>query len=161
MWDCLVRFLRLVFAYQSRGERGLTMSARQYLPCLLKCVFFLPVALPALGAEPDVLATQPKVDCSHYQQQQQANLGAWKRADPAIHDEWLDSVFYSAKQNSCLATVSFIKHGSTYNSIFDIPNSRPLWTRSYRGKSFSPAHVVAMDFDLYQKMEEFGFAPAP
>jgi hypothetical protein len=137
------------------------MGARQYFPCLLKFVFFiLPVTLPALGVESDVQAAQPKVDCRHYQQLEQANLGALKRADPAIHDEWLDSVFYSAKQNSCLATVSFIKHGSTYNGIFDIPSSRPLWTRSYRGKSFSPAHVVAMDFDLYQKMEELAFAPA-
>jgi hypothetical protein len=142
------------------------MGARQYLPCLLRCLFFvLPVALPTLGAqaagaETDVQATQPKVDCRHYQEQEQANLEALKRADPAIHDEWLDSVFYSAKQNSCLATVSFIKHGSTYKGIFDIPSNRPFWTHSYRGKSFSPAHVVAMDFDLYQKMEDLAFAPA-
>jgi hypothetical protein len=142
------------------------MGARQYLPCLLKCVFFvLPVALSTLGAkaagaETDVQAAQPKLDCRHYLQQEQVNLQALKRADPARHDEWLDSVFYSAKQNSCLATVSFIKHGSTFNGIFDIPSSQPLWTRSYRGKSFSPAHVVAMDFDLYQKIEELAFAPA-
>jgi hypothetical protein len=142
------------------------MGARLYSPCLLRCVFFvLPLALPtvgakAAGAENDVQATQPKVDCRRYQEQEQANLEALKRADPAIHGEWLDSVFYSAKQNSCLATVSFIKHGSTYNGIFDIPSSRPLWTHSYRGKSFSPAHVVAMDFDLYQKIEDLAFAPA-
>jgi hypothetical protein len=142
------------------------MRARQYLPSLLRCLFFvLPVALPYLGAlaadaETDVQATQPKVDCRHYREQEQANLEALKRADPAIHDEWLDSVFYSAKQNSCLATVSFIKHGSTYKGIFDIPSNRPFWTHSYRGKSFSPAHVVAMDFDLYQKIEDLAFAPA-
>src|ERR1700761_5819035 len=114
-----------VRAIRTSGEGGLTMGTRQHLPCLVKCVFFfLPVALPALGAETDVQVAQPKIDCRHYQQQEQANLGALKRADPAIHDEWLDSVFYSAKQNSCLATVSFIKHGSTYNGIFDIPSSR-------------------------------------
>jgi hypothetical protein len=125
----------------------------------------LPIALPALGtkaagAATDIAGSQPEVDCRYYQAQGQSDLEALKRADPAIHDEWLDSLFYSAQENSCLATVSFIRHGSTYNRIFNIRNSRAVWTRSYRGKTFSPAHVVAMDWDLYQKVEELAFAPA-
>jgi hypothetical protein len=127
--------------------------------------FVLPVALPTLGAKAagaatDIQASQPEVDCRYYRAQGQSDLEALKRTDPAIHDEWLDSLFYSRKQNSCLATVSFIKHGSTYNGIVDIRSSRAVWTRSYRGKTFSPAHVVAMDWDLYQKLEELAFSPA-
>jgi hypothetical protein len=119
-----------------------------------------------LGAQAAWAATnlettaQHKMDCRRSQEQGQANLEALKRADPAIRGEWLESVFYSAKRNSCLATVSFTRRGTTYSGIFDTSDSRPVWTRAYRGTSLTPAHIVVMDWDLYEKIEELEFAPA-
>jgi hypothetical protein len=139
------------------------MGATRYSACFLKCALF---ALPILGAKAACGATnvattsQQNMDCQRYQEQEQANLEALKRADPSIQGQWLDSVFYSAKQNSCLATVSFTKHGATYSGIFDISDSRAVWTRAYRGTTLTPAHIVAMDWDLYEKVEELEFAPA-
>ena len=141
------------------------MGETRYSACLLKCALFaLPVILPILGgaqaacAATNVEASQHKLDCKRHQGE--ANLETLKRADPTIHGEWLDSVFYSAKENSCLATVSFTKRGATYSSIFDIADSRAVWTRAYRGTSLTPAHIVAMDWDLFEKVEELEFAPA-
>src|SRR5271156_3512550 len=97
------------------------MDAPRYSSYLLKCTLLI---LPMLGSQAAYAATnveaasQRKMDCRRYQEQ--ASLEALKRADPAIHGEWLDSVFYSPKQNSCLATVSFTKRGATYSGIYDI-----------------------------------------
>jgi hypothetical protein len=139
------------------------MGATGYSGYLLKCTLLV---VPMLGiqvacAAPNIEAvSQHKMDCRRYQEQEQISLEALKRADPAIRSEWLDSVFYSPKQNSCLATVSFTKRGTTYSGIFDISDSSAVWTRAYRGTSFTPAHIVAMDWDLYEKVEELEFAPA-
>jgi hypothetical protein len=56
--------------------------------------------------------------------------------------------------------VSFTRRGTTYSGIFDTSDSRPVWTRAYRGTSLTPAHIVVMDWDLYEKIEELEFAPA-
>jgi hypothetical protein len=139
------------------------MGATRYSSYLLKCTLLVApmVGIQAACAAPNIEATaQHRMDCRHYQEQEQTSLEALKRADPAIRGEWLDSVFYSPKQNSCLATVSFTKRGTTYSGIFDISDSRAVWMRAYRGRTFTPAHIVAMDWDLYEKVEELEFAPA-
>jgi hypothetical protein len=142
------------------------MSATRYSACFFGCALFaLPVFMPALAAKAAYAATnidasQHQVDCRRLQEKEQANLEALKRADPAIQAQWLDSVFYSAKQNSCLATVSFIRHGATYSGIFDVSDSRAVWTKAYRGTALTPTRIVAMDWDLYEKVEELEFAPA-
>ena len=42
------------------------------------------------------------------------------RANPSIQAQRLDTVFYSAKRNSCLASVFFIKGDVTYGAIAEI-----------------------------------------
>jgi hypothetical protein len=95
------------------------------------------------------LATsQPTMDCKVYAQQEQANLEALKRSDPSIHAERFDTVFYSAKRNSCLASVFFTKGDVTYGGILDIVEGRMLWAKSYKGTSFTPANIVEMDEEM-------------
>jgi hypothetical protein len=88
------------------------------------------------------------MDCKVYAQQEQANLEALRRSDPSIHAERFDTVFYSAKRNSCLASVFFTKRETTYGGILDIVEGRMLWAKSYRGTSFTPANIVAMDREM-------------
>lgn len=102
------------------------------------------------------------MDCKVYQQQEQSNLEALRRANPSIHAERFDTVFYSAKRNSCLASVFFIKGDATYGGILDIQEGRMLWAKSYRGTSFSPANIVAMDEDMDDAIKALEFAtPTP
>jgi hypothetical protein len=98
------------------------------------------------------------MDCKVYGQQEQANLEALRRANPSIHAESFDTVFYSAKRNSCLASVFFIKGDATYGGILDIVEGRMLWAKSYRGTSFSPANIVAMDEDMDDEIKALEFA---
>jgi hypothetical protein len=138
------------------------MGVTRFSACFLKFAF---VALPVLGAGSACAATnaapdwQHRIDCRQYEEQEQANLEALRHADPAIHGERLDSIFYSVRQNSCLASVSFIKRGATYSGIFDIADSRAVWTRAYRGTTFTPVHIIQMDWDIDEKIEELQFAP--
>lgn len=130
--------------------------------CTIKCAV---LALAVLGAkaacatpavQPEL---QPKMDCKRYDIQQQANLDALKQADPAISGATLDSVFYSANRNACLASVFFTKGVDTYSGIFDISAGRILWAKSYRGTSFTPVNIVAMDETMDEKAKELEFAP--
>jgi hypothetical protein len=88
------------------------------------------------------------MDCKVYAQQEQANLEALRRSDPSIRAERFDTVFYSAKRNSCLASVFFTKGDTTYGGILDIVEGRMIWAKSYRGTSFTPANIVAMDHEM-------------
>ena len=104
------------------------------------------------------LATsQPAMDCRVYAQQEQTNLGALKRADPSIRAERFDTVFYSAKRRSCLASVFFTKGDATYGGILDIAEGRMIWAKSYKGTSFTPAHIVAMDRDMDDEIKALEF----
>jgi hypothetical protein len=69
-------------------------------------------------------------------------------------------VFYSAKRNSCLASVFFIKGDVTYGAILDIVQARMLWAKSYKGTSFTPAHIVEMDEEMDDAIKALEFAPA-
>jgi hypothetical protein len=110
------------------------------------------IAFSVLGTRATYAAplaiSQPSLDCKVYAQQEQANLEALKRADPSIHAQRFDTVFFSAKRNSCLASVFFTKGDVTYGGVLDIVEGRMLWAKSYRGTSFSPANIVAMDEDM-------------
>jgi hypothetical protein len=104
------------------------------------------------------LATsQPTRDCKVYAQQEQTSLGALKLADPSIGAERFDTVFYSAKRRSCLASVFFTKGDATYGGILDIAEGRMLWAKSYRGTSFTPAHIVEMDRDMDDEIRALEF----
>jgi hypothetical protein len=98
-------------------------------------------------------AAENHMNCRVYEQQEQANVAAQKLADPAIQDERFDTVFYSPARNSCLASVYFVKGDSTYAGILDIAAGRMLWAKSYRGTSFTPAHIVAMDREMDDKIK--------
>src|ERR1700761_5215853 len=86
------------------------------------------LAFSALGTGATYAATiaisQPAMDGKVYAQREQANLEALKRADPSIHAQRFDPVFYSAKRNSCLASVFFTKGDVTYGGILDIVEGR-------------------------------------
>ncbi|MGC2400868.1 MAG: hypothetical protein WA510_13840 [Acidobacteriaceae bacterium] len=99
------------------------------------------------------IAAERHMDCKVYEQQEQANVEAQQRANPAIHDERFDTVFYSPARNSCLASVFFVKGDSTYAGILDIAEGQMLWAKSYRGTSFTPAHIVAMDQEMDEKIK--------
>jgi hypothetical protein len=101
--------------------------------------------------------SQPSMDCKVYAQQEQANLEALKRADPSIHAERFDTVFYSAKRNSCLASVFFTKGDATYGGILDIVEGRMLWAKSYKGTSFTPTNIVEMDEDMDDEIKALEF----
>jgi hypothetical protein len=118
-------------------------------------------ALLALGvlSVQIAFAAPDRTDCKVYEQQEQANIEAQKRTDPAIHGERFDSVFYSAKRNSCLASVFFTKGDSTYAAIIDIPEGRMLWAKSYKGVSPSPARIVEMDEDMDDEIKSLEFGP--
>jgi hypothetical protein len=105
-----------------------------------------------------IVNSEVKMDCKVYEQQEQANLEALRRANASIHAERFDTVFYSAKRNSCLASVFFIKGDATYGGILDIVEGRMLWAKSYRGTSFSPANIVAMDEDMDDEIKALEFA---
>ncbi len=121
------------------------------------------LALAVLGPGAARAATngeaQHKMDCSVYGQQEQANVEAQRRADPSIHAERFDTVFYSARLNSCLASVFFVKGDATYGGILDIAAGRMLWAKSYKGINFSPAHIVEMDQDVDDEIKALEFAP--
>jgi hypothetical protein len=107
------------------------------------------VAFSVLGTSATYAATsQSSMDCKVYGQQEQANLEALRRADPSIHAERFDTVFYSAKRDSCLASVFFTKGDATYGGILDIVEGRMIWAKSYKGTSFTPANIVEMDEDM-------------
>jgi hypothetical protein len=113
---------------------------------------FALLALAVLSAKvacaaPDA-GPQQKMDCKVYEQQEQANIEAQKRADPSIHGERFDTVFYSPKRNSCLASVFFTKGDATYGGIIEIPEGRMLWAKSYKGARSTPARIVEMDQDM-------------
>lgn len=97
-----------------------------------------------------------KMDCKAYQQQEQANL---LRADPSVQDERLDTVFYSAKRNSCLASVFFTKGTVTYGGIRDIADGQMLWAKSYKGTSFTPAHIVEIDQEIDDQIKAIEVTP--
>jgi hypothetical protein len=117
--------------------------------CTIKVALIAFSVLTTTATYAAPLATsQPRMDCRVYAQQEQANLEALKRADPSIHAERFDTVFYSAKRNSCLASVFFTKGDATYGGILDIVEGRMLWAKSYRGTSFTPANIVEMDQEM-------------
>lgn len=120
------------------------------------------LALSVLGARAACAAPtgdlQPKMDCKVYEQQEQANLEALRRADPSIHAERFDTVFYNTKRNSCLASVFFTKGDVTYGGILDIVESRMLWAKSYKGTNFTPTNIVAMDEDMDDEIKALEFA---
>ena len=121
---------------------------------------FALLAMAVLGPAAASAATnaEHKMDCSVYEQQEQANVEAQRRADPSIHAERFDTVFYSARRNSCLASVFFTRGDATYGGILDIAEGRMLWAKSYRGTTFSPAHIVAMDQDVDDEIKALEFA---
>ncbi len=93
-------------------------------------------------------ATQHKADCKLDEQQVQANLQAQSQADPSIHAARLDTVFYNAKRDACLASVFFTKGAMTYAGIVNFSDHQMLWAKSYKGTNFTPAHVLAMDAEM-------------
>jgi hypothetical protein len=99
---------------------------------------------------------QPKMDCKVYQQQEQMKI---LRADPSLQDERLDTVFYSAKRNSCLASIFFTKGTVTYGGILDIADGQMLWAKSYKGTSFTPAHIVEIDQEIDDQIKRIELAP--
>jgi hypothetical protein len=105
------------------------------------------LAVALLSAQ-SAFAVSDKMSCKVYEQQEQANIEAQKRADPSIHGERFDTVFFSPKRNSCMASVFFTKGVSTYAAIIDIPDGRMLWAKSYKGISPTPARIVEMDQDM-------------
>jgi hypothetical protein len=117
--------------------------------CTIKVALVTFSVLGTSAAYAAPLATsQPTMDCKVYAQQEQANLEALRRSDPSIRAERFDTVFYSAKRNSCLASVFFTKGDVTYGGILDIVEGRMLWAKSYRGTSFTPANIVEMDQEI-------------
>jgi hypothetical protein len=127
--------------------------------CTINVALIVLSVLGARGAFAVPIAnSQAKMDCKVYEQQEQTNLEALRRANPSIHEERFDTVFYSAKRNSCLASVFFTKGDATYGGILDILEGRMLWAKSYRGTSFSPANIVAMDEDMDDEIKALEFA---
>jgi hypothetical protein len=119
----------------------------------------LAMAVLGPGAARAATNAEHKMDCSVYEQQEQANVEAQRRADPSIHAERFDTVFYNARRKSCLASVFFTKGGATYGGILDIAEGRMLWAKSYKGTNFSPAHIVEMDEDVDDEIKALEFAP--
>jgi hypothetical protein len=118
------------------------------------------LALGVLGVRGACAATsinQHSMDCTVYGQQEKANVEAQKRTDPSIREERFDTVFYSAKRNSCLASVFFIKGDATYGGILDIVEGRMLWAKSYKGTNFSPAQIVEMDEQMDDEIKAMEF----
>jgi hypothetical protein len=111
------------------------------------------VAIFSLTFASAALAAERHMDCKVYEQQEQANVDAQKRADPSILDERFDRVFYSQARNSCLASVFFVKGDTTYGGILDFGEGRMIWAKSYRGRNFSPAHIVAMDWEMDERIK--------
>ena len=131
----------------------------RFSSCTIKVALLTLSVLGARGAlAVSIVNSEVKMDCKVYEQQEQTNLEALRRADPSIHAERFDTVFYSVKRNSCLASVFFIKGDATYGGILDIVEGRMLWAKSYRGTSFSPANIVAMDEDMDDEIKALEFA---
>src|SRR5271156_949713 len=124
-------------------------DVERFSGCTIKVALaaFSVLGTGAIYAAP-LATSQPTTDCKVYAQQERSNLEALRRSDPSIHAERFDTVFYSAKRHSCLASVFFTKGDATYGGIFDIVEGRMLWTKSYRGTSFTPANIVEMDGDM-------------
>src|ERR1700733_851362 len=106
-------------------------------PSSKKCAL---LALAVLSAQA-AFAVTGKMDCKVYEQQEQANIEAQRRADPSIHGERFDTVFFSPARNSCMASVFFTKGVSTYAAIIDIPAGRMLWAKSYKGIRPTPTRT--------------------
>jgi hypothetical protein len=123
-------------------------------------LFALAILCARVACAAPIADGQSKTDCKVYEQQEQANLEAQMRANPSIQEERLDTVFYSAKRNSCLASIFFIKGGVTYGAIVDIGEGQMLWAKSYRGTNFTPAHIVEMDEEMDDAIKALEFAPA-
>ena len=141
------------------GGGGLAMQdVARFSGCTIKVAL---LAFSVLGTRATYAAplaiSQPSMDCKVYAQQEQANLEALKRADPSIHAERFDTVFYSAKRNSCLASVFFTKGDATYGGILDIVEGRMLWAKSYKGTNFTPANIVEMDEDMDDEIKALEF----
>ena len=126
--------------------------------CTIKValVTFSVLGTSATYAAP-LATSQPTMDCKVYAQQEQANLEALRRSDPSIRAERFDTVFYSAMRRSCLASVFFTKRDATYGGILDIAEGRMLWAKSYKGISFTPAHIVEMDRDMDDEIKALEF----
>jgi hypothetical protein len=132
------------------------MNAKAPLfPSSKKCAL---LALTVLSAQA-AFAVSSKLDCKVYEQQEQANIEAQKRTDPSIHGERFDTVFFSPKLNSCMASVFFTKGVSTYAAIIGMPDGRMLWVKSYKGLTPSPARIVAMDRDMDEEVKALEFGP--
>ena len=89
----------------------------------------------------------------------QPKMEAQKLADPTIRAARLDTVFYSAKRNSCLASVFFNRGDVTYGGIVDISDKRMLWAKTYKGTNFTPANILAMDQEMDDAIQALEFAP--
>jgi hypothetical protein len=129
--------------------------------CTIKVALFASVLSAGAACAATNGETQHKMDCSVYAQQEQVKLDSQRQSDPSIDEERLDTVFYSPKRNSCLASVFFTKGDTTYSGILDIVEGRMIWAKSYRGTSFSPAAIVAMDRDVDDEIKALEFTPAP
>jgi hypothetical protein len=120
------------------------------------------VALAVFGVQVAYAAPadlQQRMDCKVYEQQEQANLEAQRQANPSIHSARLDTVFYSAKRDACLASVFFTKGDATYAGIVDISGHQTLWAKSYKGTKFTPAHVLEMDEEMDEAIRGLELAP--
>jgi hypothetical protein len=111
------------------------------------------VALFSMAFASAAVAAERHMDCKVYEQQEQADVDAQKRADPSILDERFDRVFWSQARNSCLASVFFVKGDTTYGGILDFGEGRMIWAKSYRGRYFSPANIVAMDREMDEQIK--------
>jgi len=148
------------FVYLTTAGGGLAMEDVARFRKKKGVLFALAVLCARVACAVPIADGQPKTDCKVYEQQEQANLEVQMRADPSIQAERLDTVFYNAKRNSCLASVFFIKGDVTYGAILDIVEGRMLWAKSYKGTSFTPAHIVEMDEEMDDAIKALEFAPA-
>jgi hypothetical protein len=144
------------------GEGGLAMEdVARFSGCTIKVALLALAVLGARGAYAAPEGDSPhKMDCKVYEQQEQANVDAQRRADPSIEDERFDTVFYNARRNSCLASVFFTKGDTTYGGILDIAAGQMLWAKSYKGTNFSPAHIVEISQEMDDEIKALEFEPA-
>jgi hypothetical protein len=124
-------------------------------PSSKKCAL---LALAVLSAQA-AFAVSDKLDCKVYEQQEQANIEAQKHTDPSIHGERFDTIFFSPKRNSCMASVFFTKGVSTYAAIIGMPDGRTVWAKSYKGIKPTPARIVEMDQDTDDEIKALEFGP--
>jgi hypothetical protein len=146
------------FGYLTTAGGGLAMGDGARFRKQKGILFALAVLCARVACAAPISGGQPRLDCKVYEQQEEAKLEAQRRDDPSIQAERLDTVFYSAKRNSCLASVFFVKRDATYGAILDIVEGRMLWVKSYKGTRFGPAQIVEMDEQMDDAIKALEFA---